>query len=74
MQLDLEDELDAGRQYNNAVKVCNEANDAGSRELFEHMIEDEERHADFLESQLHDIKELGIANYLSQQMDKETSD
>ena len=37
-------------------------------------VEDEERHADFLESQLHDIKELGIANYLSQQMDKETSD
>jgi len=74
LQLDLEDELDAGRQYNNAVKVCNEANDAGSRELFEHMIEDEERHADFLESQLHDIKELGIANYLSQQMDKESSD
>jgi len=27
-----------------------------------------------LEAQLHDIKELGIANYLSQQMDKESSD
>ncbi|HWR13837.1 MAG TPA: bacterioferritin [Terriglobales bacterium] len=73
LQLDLEDELDAARQYNNAVNICKEANDAGTRELFEHMIEDEERHADFLEAQLHDIKEMGIANYLSQQMAGEGS-
>jgi bacterioferritin len=32
------------------------------------MIRDEERHADFLEAQLHAIKEMGIANYLSQQI------
>jgi bacterioferritin len=44
------------------------AGDEGSRALFEHMIKDEERHADFLESQLHSIKEMGIANYLAQQL------
>jgi bacterioferritin (cytochrome b1) len=33
------------------------------------MIKDEERHADYLESQLHSIKEMGIANYLSQHME-----
>jgi bacterioferritin (cytochrome b1) len=33
------------------------------------MIHDEERHIDFLEAQLHSIKEMSIANYLSQQLD-----
>jgi bacterioferritin (cytochrome b1) len=32
------------------------------------MILDEERHVDFLEAQLHSIKEMGIANYLAQQL------
>ena len=67
LDIDLKDELDAVREYNNAVKVCAEAKDEGSKSLFESMIRDEERHADFLEAQLHAIKEMGIANYLSQQ-------
>ena len=69
MEINLKDELDAVRQYNQAVRVCAQAKDDGSRALFEHMIKDEERHADYLESQLHSIKEMGIANYLSQQME-----
>jgi|SRR5579862_429459 len=68
LEIDLKDETDAVRQYNDAVKVCAEANDDGSKSLFESMIRDEERHADFLEAQLHAIKEIGIANYLSQQI------
>ncbi|MBZ5647755.1 MAG: bacterioferritin [Acidobacteriia bacterium] len=68
LETDLRDETDAVRQYNQAVKVCSDAGDAGSRELFEHMIQDEERHADFLEAQLHSIEELGIANYLAEQL------
>ena len=68
MDINLKDEQDAVRQYNQAVKVCVEAKDDGSRALFERMIQDEERHADFLEAQLHSIKEMGIANYLSQQL------
>jgi bacterioferritin len=68
LEIDLKDELDAVRQYNQAVKICAEAKDDGSKALFERMIHDEERHADFLEAQLHSIKEMGIANYLSQQL------
>jgi len=68
LEINLKDELDAVRQYNDAVKVCAEARDDGSKALFEHMIQDEERHADYLEAQLHSIKEMGIANYLSQQL------
>jgi bacterioferritin len=66
--INLKDELDAVRDYNRAVKVCTDAGDDGSKKLFETMIKDEERHADFLESQLHAIKEMGIGPYLSQQM------
>jgi bacterioferritin len=68
LDIDLKDELDAVRQYNDAAKVCAEAKDDGSKSLFEAMIRDEERHADFLEAQLHAIKEMGAANYLAQQM------
>jgi bacterioferritin len=68
MQINLKDELDAVRDYNQAVKVCTTAGDDGTRALFERMIKDEERHADYLESQLHAIAEMGIGQYLTQQM------
>ena len=68
LELDYADEADAVRQYNNAAKICREVGDAGSKDLFESMIQDEEHHADFLESQIHSIKEMGIGAYLSQQL------
>jgi len=68
MEINLKDEQDAVRQYNDAAKVCEAAGDSGSKALFDSMIHDEERHADFLEAQLHAIKEMGIANYLAQQL------
>jgi bacterioferritin len=68
MEINLKDELDAVRQYNQAAKVCVEAKDDGSKALFQHMIQDEERHVDYLEAQLHSIKEMGIANYLAQHL------
>jgi bacterioferritin len=71
LEIDLKDEVEAVREYNNAVKICVAASDDGSKALFERMIKDEERHADFLEAQLHSIKEMGIANYLAQQLHSE---
>ena len=68
IEIDLKDELDAVRQYNEAVKVCVEAKDEGSKALFDAMIRDEERHTDFLEAQLGAINKMGIANYLAQQL------
>jgi bacterioferritin len=68
LEIDLADELQAVVEYNEAVRICREANDDGSRSLFEKMIKDEERHADFLESQLHAIQEMGIEIYLSNQV------
>jgi bacterioferritin len=68
LQLDFDDEQDAIQQYNHASQVCREAGDAGSKDLFEKLLAAEERHADFLEAQLHAIKELGIGGYLAQQL------
>jgi bacterioferritin len=68
LEIDLKDELDASVQYNNSVKICHANGDGGSRELFEHMIQDEERHADWLESQLQAISDMGIGNYLAEQV------
>jgi len=74
LQLDYDDEADAVKQYNSAVRICSEAGDAGSKDLFESMITDEERHADFLEAQLHSIKEMGVGPYLAQQIRPEQAE
>lgn len=67
-EADLNDEKDAIRQYNNAAHVCDKAGDAGTKEIFEHMVQDEEGHADWLEAQLDQISQIGIQNYLAQQL------
>tara|TARA_B100000609_G_C17217987_1_gene437932 strand:+ start:2188 stop:2661 length:474 start_codon:yes stop_codon:yes gene_type:complete len=51
-----------------AIELCLEVKDVGSRELLEKILVSEEEHVDWLESQLHMVNELGIQNYLSQQM------
>ncbi len=68
LEIDLKDEHGAVHEYNESIKICENAKDDGSRELFLKMIRDEERHVDFLEAQLHAISQMGIANYLAQQM------
>jgi bacterioferritin len=70
LEIDLEDEHLAVREYNKFVQVCRDAKDDGSRELFTELIEDEERHVDFLEAELHSISEMGIANFLQQMSGK----
>ena len=65
---DLALEFAAVTRLNNAIKTAVEAGDNGSRELFEKILIDEEHHVDWLEAQLHAIQEIGIENYLAQQM------
>jgi bacterioferritin len=68
---DLQVEYDAVKRLNDGINICNAANDGGSRELVEDILQDEEEHIDWLEAQLHAINEMGIQNYLSQQLKKE---
>jgi bacterioferritin len=54
--------------YNRGIALCVEDGDNGTRELLEEVLEDEEEHADWLETQFELIKQLGEALYLSQQL------
>ena len=71
LQSDLQLELSAVTLYNKAVKTSQEHGDNASRELFERLLRDEEKHVDWLEAQLHQIEELGYERYLTQQISKE---
>jgi len=71
LESDLQLELSAVTLYNKAVKTSQEQGDNASRELFERLLRDEEKHVDWLEAQLHQIDEIGYERYLSQQISKE---
>jgi bacterioferritin len=68
LENDLALEINAVAMYNRDVHLAVEAADNGSRELFEKLLSDEEQHVDWLEAQLHQISEIGIDRYLSQQI------
>ncbi len=65
---DLALENDAVARLNVAVQVATEAGDHVSRQLFDKILADEDHHLDYLEGQLHMINEVGLNNYLAQQM------
>ncbi len=65
---DLKLELEGVAMYNRAVQLARDESDNVSRELFERILKEEEGHVDWLEAQLHQIKELGYERYLSQQI------
>ncbi len=54
------------------VKTCLDAHDDATRELLEHIVVDEEHHIDWIETQFHQIKEVGYENYLAQQIFKKS--
>jgi len=65
---DLNVEYDAVKRLNEGIRLCVAAGDNGSRELLQRILVDEEHHIDYLEAQLHAIKEIGLPNYLAQQL------
>jgi len=68
LESDLALELGAVKSYNDAVAIATKEGDNGSRDLLVKLLKDEEEHVDFLEAQMHQIKELGYERYLSMQM------
>jgi bacterioferritin len=67
LEADLKLETNAVAMYNKAVQISRDAADDQSRELFSKLLKDEEQHVDWLEAQLHQIKEMGYERYLSNQ-------
>ncbi|HCU88600.1 MAG TPA: bacterioferritin [Gammaproteobacteria bacterium] len=47
-----------------AIAYCEESTDYVTRELFEDILEGEEEHVDWLETQIGLVKQVGIENYL----------
>jgi bacterioferritin len=66
---DLQLEYDAVKRLNDGIKLCAAQGDNASKTLAESILNDEEHHIDWLEAQLHAIGEMGMANYLAQQME-----
>ncbi len=62
-------EVDAVAAYNAGIKLAVEVGDNGTRELLEATLTDEEAHLDWLEAQLNQIDQMGLQNYLVEQMD-----
>jgi bacterioferritin len=65
---DLKLEREAHPVLKKAIAHCEAVGDYVSRELFERILESEEDHIDWLETQLGLIKEVGLQNYLQSQM------
>ena len=65
---DLAVERAAVVRFNNAIALCVEKGDNGTRELLADMLTSEEDHLDWLETQLTTIEQIGLQNYLAQQL------
>jgi bacterioferritin len=65
---DLTAEQGAVKAYNDGIRVAVEVGDNGSRELLEATLKDEEEHLDWLEAQLEQIGQMGMQNYLVEQV------
>jgi len=66
---DWEAESGAIKAYNEAIQLAVEVGDNGTREMLESILKDEEDHIDWIESQLDQIKQMGIQNYLAMQLE-----
>ncbi len=60
----------AVKAYNAAIRQAVELADNGTRELLESILKDEEAHIDWLETQLDQIKQMGLQTYLVEQVDE----
>jgi bacterioferritin len=63
LEADLAAEMSARALYEEAAAHCHSVKDYVSRELFEHLMKDEEHHIDFLETQLNLVATLGVDLY-----------
>ncbi|MGQ9592229.1 MAG: bacterioferritin [Planctomycetota bacterium] len=66
-QNDLGAELDAVKAYNEGIRLCVEMADNGTRDFLTSILNDEEGHVDWIETQLEQIRQLGLQNYLVEQ-------
>ena len=68
LQSDLQLEYNAIERLNRGIAKATELGDHGTRELLAGILVSEEEHTDWLETQLETIRQIGLENYLAQQL------
>jgi bacterioferritin len=66
---DLELERGAVERYNRGIELAREKGDNGTRAILEKLLSQEEDHIDWLEGQIKQIQDMGLDNYLAQQVE-----
>jgi len=61
LKYDLESEVGAVKAYNEGIRMCVELADNGTRAMLEAILSDEEVHVDWLETQMDQIKQMGLS-------------
>ncbi|KPL69575.1 MAG: bacterioferritin [Sphingomonadales bacterium 63-6] len=64
LKADLALEMEAIPMLRDAIEYCETVRDYVSREIFERILESEEEHVDFLETQFDMIERMGLQNYV----------
>jgi bacterioferritin len=73
LESDLAVEMEALPKLKDYISLCEKEKDYTTRDLFLDILKSEEHHVDWLETQLHLIKEVGIQNYKQSQIEMKSS-
>jgi bacterioferritin len=68
LAVDLQLEHAAIERYQRGIRLCLEVGDAGTRDLLEELLVGEESHADWIETQLRVLDDIGLERYLLHQL------
>jgi bacterioferritin len=66
-------EMEALPRLNEGIETCRELGDNNSRHLLEEILEEEEAHVDWLEAQMTLVEQVGVQNYLAEQIKHDES-
>jgi len=70
---DLKSEQEMLKILSDGVAHCTKVGDYTTRHMLEDMVKDVDKHIDWIETQLETIKQVGLENYLSEQIKKDGS-
>jgi len=73
LEADLKAEHDAVPFLKTCIQLCDKEHDYVTRDLFISILASEEGHVDWLETQLHLVKSVGVQNYIQSQIEMESS-
>ncbi len=65
---DLSAELNAVKAYNEAIKLAGDVGDYATREMLEHILQDEDKHVDEIEALRDQIEQMSLQIFLSTQL------